>query len=224
MGRLLVLLLLIGCGPRGGASSGDPGAIHNEEIRAEVLDGIVLWVAPLDGAPAPVQDRIALVRLQVETIDAAPSPPFTYEERPDEWIAWIRASTEVEFARYGAAVQAYLETDGADHAAAARILSPDELRLYTVLIELVEYHQLARYLMERGIVRPALGSCTASPDEQLGNFLNNVRDAAEECVELTSKITGPLATNLAACRRRAAWSRDLIATGVHGVCEPPDAD
>jgi hypothetical protein len=219
MRATVLLLAALGCGPRGG--SPPPAEAVDTAVPDEQIDGIVAWIGPLADAPPAVQQRIAVVHLLIETVATAPRPLVRYDDDPARWWAWMEETVKPHFATYEAAVLAHVDTDPDDHAAAAHALSPDERRLYAVLIQLVENHQRAVYFADRGIGRPAFGSCTHSPDESFGDALADTLKLATECIELSQRVTGPLGGNAYECSRRAEWSRRLIETGVRGVCRPP---
>jgi hypothetical protein len=217
----LVLVVAVGC--RAGAASPPPATASHTVIApapTERVDGVMLWPRPLLEAPAEVQARIALAQLLVDTVATAPRPRVAYPRDGDRWWTEMEAITAEHFAVYEQAVRAHVDGAVDDHAAAARVLaSADEQRLYSVLVQLVDSHQRAVFLAERGIGRPAFGSCHNSPDESFGDALLDTERLAAECVELSPRVAGPLGTNLAECRRRAAWAEALIATGIDGVCE-----
>jgi hypothetical protein len=184
-----------------------------------VVDGIVVWNRRLEEAPPEVQQRVELVLFAIEMFASAPRPPVDWDADPEAWRRSLEASAP-HFREYEQKVQAWLKTPG-DYAAAVASLSPEEVRLYTTLIQLIEEYQRARYLSELRIGKPAFGSCYNAPDETFGDALSDTLELAERCIALSAGVSGPLGSNTDECQRRADWSRRLIATGEEGVCEAP---
>lgn len=229
-GALVVVAGLGACGPAPAARAPEPprdGAIVAElgadpATGATTLDGLVVWPAPLDEAPPAVQQRLELAALAVTAFATAPAMRSEYQRDPEAWRRELEAS-QPHFDAYRERVEAWVEAGGEPDTAALG-LPADQARLYRVVLQLVEEHARARYLATAGLGWPAFGSCYDTPDEAFGDALSDTLALARECVALAATVRGPLATNAAACQRRAAWSEGLIATGVRGVCEPPMPD
>lgn len=217
-----VLWVIAGCSlqPRQGPGQQPQPRAAPEPVAATRLDGLVVWNAPLETAPAAVRERLALTALIIERFGSAPRPPV---DLAVDRAAWLRAIDEGKghFSALEVAIQGWVGSTR-DFDAVAAVLPAAEARLHGTLVRLLEERARTRYLARIGIGRPAFGSCTHSPDEELGDALHDTEELADSCVEQSVGVTSALGSNRAECQRIAAWAQQLAATGVHGVCEPPE--
>ena len=226
-GALALATSLVACGAPAASSTPEPGTetsgadaepstdgapLDGAPLDGGVLDGLTLWNGAEDEAPAPIRERIALLRVLLGGYAAAPQPPVRFDEDRDAFRAWLNdvylPHREATVRRVQAHVSGPPPPPGTV-----------EERLFYVLSMLALQHAEARSIAALELGPPVFGSCDGSLEATLGVALELTRRAARACVALSAEVAGPQAGNAETCRRRGAWARTLAKTGVDGVCE-----
>ena len=92
------------------------------------------------------------------------------------------------------------------------------VRLFHVLLELVELHRAARFYEETSGGPPGHPGCPHDPPSHLAHFLTQLAARADSCVGAIEEGSS-LAPTREECARRGRWARELLS---HATPPAPD--